>query len=777
MTRLIALTACFITGFLAGTGSFANMAQPALAQPITPQTETFTPENRSSENQSSPSSLPDSRASSNQLEGFQIEISSPLSTRQVQRTLGQLRRLAQARRDDRVTVVLRFAGSANNSSLPEESNRAPANLGDSRSDTSLEDALKLARAISGDELRRIRCIAWIDGPVTGHETLVALACESMVASRTGSLGEVTSASGSIDETTSLIYQSIAKRRGLLPDAVVASLVNPNAELARVRSSDGEVQFVIGQKLAKLRQSGDVVEETTWAETGVPLVLSADQLRQLRAATTIVSSPDEVADHLGLARLRNESVDSTEQAIGVLLKVNGPINAKRVRRWQANLAATVDSGETNTWMIEIDSPGGYLPGTASLAAVAAEPASSIRQVGGFVSHEARGDAVLLALACQPLSLHPEATLGGPGAQAIDAADVDRQRELITLIADSTGRSETLIRGLLNPELAVHRYIHRRTGRIRYAVPSELTAEFNAASAKNADGDSDAKPDVSSVWKREQRIELGDGLSSQAAIELGLAEAEAENLSVACTTIGLDAIPPQLSDRGLVRWVEQIGRNDGMAFALLLMGFMFLSAEASAPGLGIPGFLAMLCFAFFFWTKFLAGTAEWAELLAFGLGIACLAIEVFVLPGFGIFGVGGLVLTVLGVVLMSQTFVVPRNAYQTAEAVNGIGMAMGAMIGLIVGLFLVRAFLPKAATATGLAMEVPSDSIEEGERVAHYDHLLGQTGVAATRLRPSGKARFGDTLVSVISDGSAVEPGQPVRVLQVLGNRIVVETVEP
>jgi membrane-bound ClpP family serine protease len=224
------------------------------------------------------------------------------------------------------------------------------------------------------------------------------------------------------------------------------------------------------------------------------------------------------------------------------------------------------------------------------------------------------------------------------------------------------------------------------------------------------------------------------------------------------------------------VEQIGRNNGLAFALLMFGFMMLSTEASAPGLGLPGFIAMLCFAFFFWTKFLAGTAEWAELLAFALGITCLAIEIFVLPGFGVFGIGGLALTVLGVVLMSQTFVIPQNSYQLGQLAKGVWMAIGGLGGLVLGFFVVRAFLPQAATATGLAMDVPSSEIDQLERIAHYDHLAGQTGVAATRLRPSGKARFGDQLVAVVSDGTAIDPGQSVRVVQVQGNRIVVESVD-
>lgn len=693
--------------------------------------------------------------------GHVVPIVSPLSTREIEQVLAQLSRLAQAARQDRVTVVLRFMADSDSS----QGNAAarPA------ARTTLEDSLRLARAISGPDLKRIRSVAWIDSAVTGNEVLLALACEAIVVSTDGSLGNVTAGGPPADETTSLIYQSIAARRGLLPEPIVSALIDPDLELANVRLADGPSQFAAGDELEELRSGGNVIEETIWSPAWEPLTLTANQLRQLRAATAIVSDENEVADRLGLSRLRDPAATRIGEAVGVYVRVNGTITRQRVRRWQTNLSATIEQGETNTWLIEVDSPGGDLNGSVALAAVMADPGSTIATVGGYVSREARGDAALIALACRPLSLHPDATIGGSGADAMTTAEIARQFELIRLIADATNRSETLIRGLLDRDLAVHRYVHRQTGRVRFAVPSEITAEYKE-DPTNQGGD------VSAVWKRGERIELSEGITASTAIELGLADGIAESLPMAAAAVGMTTVPPPLADRGIIRWVERMGRNDRLAFALLLIGFMLLSTEASAPGFGLPGFLSMLCFAFFFWSKFLAGTAEWAELLAFGLGLICLGIEIFVLPGFGVFGIGGLILTVLGVVLMSQTFVIPRNTYQASEAVGGLWMALGGMGGLVLGFLAVRAFLPKAATAAGLAMEVPSASLEEFERVAKYDHLLGQTGVAETRLRPSGKARFGEQIVSVISDGSSLEAGQEVRVLQVLGNRVVVEAVE-
>jgi membrane-bound ClpP family serine protease len=228
---------------------------------------------------------------------------------------------------------------------------------------------------------------------------------------------------------------------------------------------------------------------------------------------------------------------------------------------------------------------------------------------------------------------------------------------------------------------------------------------------------------------------------------------------------------------VRFVENIGRSNTLAFLLLFIGFAALSAEANAPGLSLPGFIALVCFGLYFWMKFLAGTAEWLELIAFSLGIICIAIEIFVVPGFGVFGIGGLALTVLGVVLMSQTFVIPRNVYQVEVLTRGVWVALGGAGGMVGGFVAARLLLPHVPLLRGLVMEPPNDeSISESEKLGDFSFLLGQTGTATTPLLPSGKAQFGDQIVQVVSDGTAISAGESVRVTRVQATRVVVESVE-
>ena len=139
--------------------------------------------------------------------------------------------------------------------------------------------------------------------------------------------------------------------------------------------------------------------------------------------------------------------------------------------------------------------------------------------------------------------------------------------------------------------------------------------------------------------------------------------------------------------------------------------------------------------------------------------------------------GLALTVLGIVLMSQTFVIPQNSYQIEVLTRGIWVALGALVGLVGGFIAIRSMMPHVPILNELVMGSGDvEAIDRHERLADYSYLAGQTGVATTMLRPAGKARFGDTIVGVVSDGSAVDAGDPVRVREVLGTRIVVEAIE-
>lgn len=636
------------------------------------------------------------------------------------------------------------------------------------STTQFEDALKLARAVAQPKFRQLRIASFVEGEIRGHAVLPILASDTLVITHQASLSDAAAneQGGNADATIVATYQTIAARRGLFPPEVIEALVRPEQELVLATTLDGKRRFVSGDELTQLRREGGGWREDVWAAAEQPLVLNADRLRSARMASHLVDSLEQVAPALDLAELAPiaDQLIGDELAAG-LLEVTGAISADRVRRWELNLAKATDAGEVNTALVVIDSSGGKLDASLRLAGTLSSTQPPLKRVIGFVQNQSRGDAALIAIACKPLYLHPSATLGGPGGQAIDGADLRPLEEAIEQIASDTGRPMSLIRGLLNPQEKIFRYTNTKTGQIRFASEEELVRGADDPEAERR------------LWRRGDLVSLAGGLNAAQAIELGLAEGQAASVDELAMTLGMDGVPAPITDRGLIHFVEWVGGLKGVSIFLLMVGMVALSMEAGAPGLSIPGFVSLLCFSAYFWIQFLNGTAQWLEILAFALGVICIAIELFLLPGIGVFGIGGLCLLVLGIVLTSQTFVIPRNTYQFEQLTRNLWLVVGGFAAIVLGLTLLRVMMPQRAILRHLALETPDDEIiERAERLADYEHLRGESGVATTPLRPAGKARFGNDIVQVVSDGTPLSPGDAVRVIEVRGNRVVVAPLE-
>jgi membrane-bound ClpP family serine protease len=219
------------------------------------------------------------------------------------------------------------------------------------------------------------------------------------------------------------------------------------------------------------------------------------------------------------------------------------------------------------------------------------------------------------------------------------------------------------------------------------------------------------------------------------------------------------------------------SPGVAWLLLLIGGAALYAELQSPGIGVGAFVAGVCFLLYFWSKHLDGTAGWLEVLLFVAGLCCILLELFVLPGTAIFGLGGGLLVIVSLVLASQTFVIPHNEYQMTELRNSLLGLISAAVGIGIAAIVIRRYVPHAPWLSHIMLEPPSDEeieeLNQREALVDFDHLLGHEGVATTQLTPSGKARFGNELVDVIADGELVSRGSEVVVTEVHGNRVVVK----
>jgi membrane-bound serine protease (ClpP class) len=287
---------------------------------------------------------------------------------------------------------------------------------------------------------------------------------------------------------------------------------------------------------------------------------------------------------------------------------------------------------------------------------------------------------------------------------------------------------------------------------------------------------ATRDDRETWKAGGRVGVGPiQLTGGTAEALGITAHVVDDMG------GLKKAYALTGDIGISepRWSETLLdalASPGLAWLLLLIAGAGLYIELHTPGLGFGGFISMVAFIVYFWSQYLHGTAGWLEVLLFLAGAICLVAEVFVLPGFGVLGLGGGLLVIASLVLASQSFVVPANDYQLRQLQWSLLGILAAAVGVGVLAALTRRWLPSAPLLRNVLLAPPDDEQRPGA-ADRFDALLGAEGTTTSRLAPAGKARLAGVIHDVTTSGELIEPGIPVRVVEVRGSRVVVRSVNP
>ncbi len=258
-----------------------------------------------------------------------------------------------------------------------------------------------------------------------------------------------------------------------------------------------------------------------------------------------------------------------------------------------------------------------------------------------------------------------------------------------------------------------------------------------------------------------------LTTDEALELGVATAEVEDYAALLAAVGLsgaDTIDPRPN------WAEQIVRfltNPMVAPLLLSLGFLGLLIEIRTPTFGLAGTVGLVSLGAFFGPRLIVNLAGIEELLLLGAGVVLILAEVFVIPGFGVAGVLG-TLAVLGAAYMSMLGRFPT----TADLVGTAGLISLSILLVAVLAYALFRHLPHSRSLAGIFLRSET-SRETGYLSApEREELVGRIGVAATDLRPSGMAIVDDERLDVVTEGPWIEEGTRIEVIHAESYRHVV-----
>ena len=246
-----------------------------------------------------------------------------------------------------------------------------------------------------------------------------------------------------------------------------------------------------------------------------------------------------------------------------------------------------------------------------------------------------------------------------------------------------------------------------------------------------------------------------------------------------TLGVAQVTPikSLKDAQVIRYAVTIGdkvvfflTSPYISALLLSLGGLGLFVEIRTPGFGIPGFLGLLFIGLFFGGHMLNQIPQvWIPLL-FVVGLALIVLEVFVIPGFGLAGILGLIL-MFGSVF--YVFFMSTDDFNIALLWLSLSVILTSVLAVVATIFLPKTS-PFQRFALGTVMSTDQGYHSAGGE--DFQNYLGKTGVALTPLRPAGTVRIDNKRLDVVTVGDFIAQNTPVKVLEVEGSKISVETLE-
>ena len=670
-----------------------------------------------------------------------------------------------------ITVIKRVVEEL--SHAPKHDNRLPTLVlelspkhGGAGEGTDFTRALSLANFLTQPEMSAVKTVAYIPNTIKGHGVLIALACDQIAMSPTAELGNAASdedASRPIDPKIRSAYQDIASAKRTVPLAIALGMVDRRVEVLKVETDQG-VEFTTREGLDELKKNHTIISQDVTVPAGSLASVTGREGREF--GVLLANDVDALARGISVPA---PSLKVDQSMMGdwrpVQMRLEGPITRRKVHQMKTMLGEELAKRKVNWICITIDSTGGNLDDCKELAETIAAFGDDVQTVA-YVPVEATGGAALIALSCDQLVMQPEAHLGSEQAHPFDKMETEAARESIReSLARRLPHSWSMLTAFIDPEIELFSYQNTKTGEVRYFSPDE---------AKNQ-----SEPDN---WKRGARIKSPGktlSLKSTRAKELGIATHVVDNYDDLKQVYGIESDIRTAEPNWALEFVEALS-SPALAVLLLVIGFVGVYIELHSPGAGIGGFVAAVAFLLFFWSEFLHGTADWLEVLLFLGGIFCILIEVLVLPGLAIFGLGGGAMVLASLILATQTFILPRTESQMVELRHSLTIVASACLIVVGTSIALRRYLPSAPIFRKLLLTpTPEEDLidlDYRESLADFSHLIGQQGVAATNLMPAGKAEFDGQLIDVIADGLPIDRGTAIVVVKTRGNRVLVHAVE-
>lgn len=387
---------------------------------------------------------------------------------------------------------------------------------------------------------------------------------------------------------------------------------------------------------------------------------------------------------------------------------------------------------------------------------------------FVNKDAFSAGAFIAVATKRIYMAPESVIGAaapiimsPGGDGVEKMPDTYEKKMTSAVkamvrttAEKNGHNIAVVEAMID--------------KTRGLVLTNVTAEATNAVVIAKEGD------ILTLTNTEAEKEYGN---------------PPKRLLSSGTVKDLDTLIAQLGYAGATTHrvdptgMEKIGSWLNMISPLLLIiGIAGVYIEFKTPGFGLPGIVGITAFALYFLGGYVAGLsgAEWVAV--FLLGLALVAVEMFVYPGTIVIGMLGATL-MLAALIMAMVDLYPATAPGALPSLpsfdkfelplQNLGIAT---LGGGLAIWLASLLLPKTPMYRAMVSQSATGMKTEALLEAKQKSLQGQIGITTSALRPGGKAQFGDAIIDVISQGEMLPKGTRVQVIGSSGAEAIVTAVK-
>jgi len=527
-----------------------------------------------------------------------------------------------------------------------------------------------------------------------------------------------------------------------------------------------------------------------------------------AITPAQAAPDDVAKPGGLS--------------AAILPLHGDIDPVMVFSLGRRIEEARNQG-VEVIVFDMDTPGGLVTSSIEIADLI-KNLPDIKTVA-WVNPNAHSGGAIVAVACSEIVMarssrigDAQVIMGGPGGAGAVPEDLKPKANTPVInefraSARLRGYSLVLAEAFVIPEREVWWLENLETGERKFVFRAEkirlvgdeeekATADDKASDKKDEKDESATSPAEAAGPRKWKLVEkyydplldmevdtIQPIVRDDELLEMSPAEAHAWGFSK-----GIVANEGELKARyglaSLVRitptWSETLA--DWMT-SVYVRGFLMLIimlgayVEFHTPGVGVAGLVALIALAIFVGAPYLTGLANVWEIVFIAAGVLLMALEIFVIPGFGVAGIAGIFLVIIGLL---STFVpdepgrgIPLYLPSLESTWHGLKIAVitlvCSMAASLIGMVMLSKYLPRLPVFSRIVPENPTPSevlIDDPYRGAAR---IGDIGVTEGPLRPAGKARFGSALVDVVSEGEYLGAKAKIEVIERRGNRVVVRAV--